>query len=59
MCAGELQAADETKSGAEFFEAKIRPVLIQHCYECHSADSKTQKGGLRLDDRESVRRGGD
>jgi uncharacterized membrane protein len=29
----------------EFFESKIRPVLVQHCYECHSADAKNIKGG--------------
>ena len=36
------------QSGIEFFEKKIRPVLVEHCYECHSADSKSLKGGLRL-----------
>ena len=42
---------------AEFFEKKIRPILVERCYECH-AGSETN-GGLRLDDRERVRRGGD
>ena len=32
-----------------FFETKIRPVLIKHCYECHSADSKESKTKLKLD----------
>lgn len=41
------------------FESKIRPVLIEHCYECHSIESGKAKGGLRLDDREAVLRGGD
>jgi len=41
------------------FESKIRPVLVQHCYECHSIESGKAKGGLRLDDREAVLRGGD
>jgi hypothetical protein len=40
-----------------FFEAKVRPVLIAHCQGCHGA--KKQKGGLRLDRRESLLRGGD
>ncbi|MFK8114055.1 MAG: PSD1 and planctomycete cytochrome C domain-containing protein [Rubripirellula sp.] len=40
-----------------FFEAKIRPVLIQHCYECHSGD--VAESGLRLDSRERLRVGGD
>ena len=33
----------------EFFEKKIRPVLVEHCYECHSAESKELMGELRLD----------
>jgi hypothetical protein len=42
-----------------FFESKIRPVLVKHCYECHSAESGKSKGGLRLDTRENIRAGGD
>lgn len=41
------------------FESKIRPVLVEHCHECHSIESGKAKGGLRLDDREAVLRGGD
>ena len=47
--------ADE---GIEFFEKKIRPVLIKHCYKCHSSESEKKgklKGKLRLDLRESIR----
>ncbi|WP_414662330.1 PSD1 and planctomycete cytochrome C domain-containing protein [Horticoccus sp. 23ND18S-11] len=40
-----------------FFEAKVRPLLIQHCYECHG--EKKQKGGLRLDSRPGWQHGGD
>ncbi|MFT5470397.1 MAG: hypothetical protein ACI8UO_005525 [Verrucomicrobiales bacterium] len=43
----------------EFFEQKIRPVLAEHCYECHSASSKKVKGGLLLDFRDATRKGGD
>lgn len=43
----------------DFFEKKIRPVLIAHCYECHSASVKRPKGGLRLDTREGLLAGGD
>ncbi len=46
--------ADE---GTDFFEAKIRPLLIEHCVECHGV--KKQKGGLRLDSREAWERGGE
>jgi cytochrome c553 len=42
--------------GAAFFESRIRPVLVMHCYECHSAE-KT-KGGLRLDYRGGFGKGG-
>ena len=42
-----------------FFEAKIRPVLIENCYECHSVESGKSKGGLVLDSRQGIREGGD
>ncbi len=42
-----------------YFEKHIRPLLVQHCYECHSVDSKKLKGGLRLDYRKGVLKGGD
>lgn len=41
----------------EFFEKKVRPVLIESCYTCHSA-STNAKGGLRLDDRNGLVQGG-
>jgi hypothetical protein len=43
----------------EHFENRVRPVLIQYCYECHSAASTEAKGGLRLDSRDGIRRGGE
>ena len=43
----------------EFFEKKIRPVLVLHCYECHSVLSKEPKGELLLDSRDPMRRGGE
>ncbi len=53
-------AADPTPEQAEFFERKVRPVLVEHCYKCHSAQSaKGPKGGLRLDGRALVLKGGD
>src|SRR3982750_3117397 len=42
-----------------FFEKKIRPVLVANCYQCHSAQAAQVKGGLVLDTREGVQRGGD
>jgi Protein of unknown function (DUF1553)/Protein of unknown function (DUF1549)/Planctomycete cytochrome C len=44
--------------GVEFFEKKIRPLLIKHCYECHGPDAKKPGGGLRLDTRDGVLKGG-
>jgi len=43
----------------DFFETKIRPVLVVHCHECHSALAKELKGKLRVDSREGLRRGGE
>ncbi len=43
----------------EFFEKKVRPVLVEHCHGCHSASAKKLKGGLRLDSREAALKGGD
>jgi hypothetical protein len=45
-------------AGEDFFEKKVRPVLVERCYECHSAEHKI-KGGLRLDSREGWLKGGD
>ena len=54
-----LPAANKpTAEGVEFFEQKVRPVLVKHCYSCHGADPKKIKGELRLDTRDGVLRGG-
>ena len=42
----------------EFFETRIRPVLVDQCYKCHNA-AKTAEGGLALDDRAGLLKGGD
>lgn len=42
-----------------FFESRIRPVLIKHCYECHAAESDQIRGGLLLDSRAALLQGGD
>jgi len=51
--------ATDDSAGVEFFEQHIRPVFAKHCYRCHGANGKKRKAGLRLDLRETVRRGGD
>jgi mono/diheme cytochrome c family protein len=43
----------------DFFEKRIRPIFAEHCYECHSAESGKSKGGLLLDSRADILRGGD
>ena len=45
--------------GAEFFESRVRPVLVERCYKCHSAESEKLKGGLLVDSREGLLKGGD
>src|SRR5262245_43846496 len=47
------------ENGFELVERKIRPVLVEHCYKCHSRQASKQRGGLLLDTRQSLRRGGD
>ena len=53
-----LAATDETES-VDFFETRIRPVLVENCYKCHSVESKKRKGGLWLDSRAGMLEGGD
>ena len=45
--------------GDGFFENVIRPLLVDRCFQCHSGRSDTPAGGLRLDSRETVLKGGD
>ncbi|HUY91217.1 MAG TPA: PSD1 and planctomycete cytochrome C domain-containing protein [Pirellulales bacterium] len=54
-----VRAADADDAGREFFEKKIRPLLVEHCYECHSAEAQKLGGGLRLDHRDGWLAGGD
>jgi len=54
-----LPAVEPAREHLDFFEKKIRPVLVERCYECHSAAAKKNKGGLTLDTRDGVLKGGD
>ena len=58
IVAARLIAADDPASIA-FFEQKIRPVLAEHCYECHSTKAKKLKSGLYLDSKAGWQKGGD
>jgi hypothetical protein len=46
-----------TAAKVEYFEKKVRPILVNHCYSCHAADTKPA-GGLRVDDRNGLLTGG-
>jgi len=48
-----------TPEAHEFFEDRIRPILVENCYECHTAGSPKMKGGLALSIPSGVRLGGD
>ncbi len=50
--------APRDNASVEFFEENVRPILVDHCYACHSADTKPA-GGLRVDDRNGLLVGGD
>ena len=54
-----LNAAPFSPEQLDFFEKKIRPVLAEHCYKCHAADSKKVKASLYLDTRAGHLTGGD
>ncbi len=54
---GTLLSADP--AATEFFEKRIRPVLVERCYPCHGPAVAQPLGGLRLSSREGLRRGGD
>jgi cytochrome c553 len=52
-------AAAADPAGVDFFEKKVRPVLVGQCYKCHSAEANTFKGGLAVDTRGGLTQGGD
>lgn len=59
--AGEV-SADSADEGIAFFEKSIRPVLVQHCYECHSqaaAEKGKLQAGLLLDSKQGLLDGGE
>lgn len=65
VCAGLLLSrhafAEDSDSakGMALFESKIRPVLVTHCYSCHSSEKGKSEGSLLLDSRDGMRNGGD
>src|SRR4051794_13525288 len=53
------EPATATAEDIAFFETKVRPVFADHCYKCHSSKSEKLKGGLRLDTRDALLKGGE
>ncbi len=51
--------APPTADQIAFFEKSIRPVLVKECYSCHSTGAEKVRGGLKLDTRDGIRKGGD
>src|SRR5271155_678581 len=54
-----LTAAEPGREQSEFFEKKVRPILVENCYSCHSQAAKKNKGGLQGDSRAALLEGGD
>src|SRR4051812_41520385 len=52
-------ASAEVGDEAEFFEARVRPVLVEHCHACHSSKSPKLKAGLALDSHSGLLKGGE
>ena len=64
ICSGSAaaQTGKPDSAGIAFFESKIRPVLVENCYRCHSAEAlknKKLKAGLRLDSQAALLKGGE
>jgi hypothetical protein len=54
-----ISAEPGGQEGIEFFESRIRPIFVEHCYKCHSGQAKRVEGGLRLDSPTALLNGGD
>jgi hypothetical protein len=59
LAASRTEAAGGSQADVDFFEKKIRPVLAEHCYKCHSQAAAKLKAGLLLDGRDGLRKGGE
>ena len=55
----DIRTEDISTEEIEFFEAKVRPLLVEHCYDCHSTDAAKLRAGLYVDSREGMIKGGD
>ncbi|MEM9159779.1 MAG: DUF1549 domain-containing protein, partial [Verrucomicrobiota bacterium] len=61
LLTGAFAAAVQEPSSADiaFFESKIRPILVEHCYKCHAADSEKIRGRFLIDSAPALLRGGE
>jgi len=59
LLCGRTASSQSDVAGVQFFEQKIRPVLVDRCYKCHSTGAKKVQAGLFLDTRKAVRAGGE
>ncbi len=63
MVAGEQASAQPKKTETfgtrelQFFESKIRPMLVEHCYSCHSTEAGKAEGNLLVDSRRTFSKG--
>ena len=61
LAPGQMQMGEDERLSAQdehFFESRVRPLLIEHCYSCHAADAERIRGGLVLDSKEGWEVGG-
>src|SRR5262245_6427542 len=60
LLAAPVVRADDAPSpeGVALFERKVRPLLVKHCYGCHSSEAKQVRGNLKLDSRDGILKGG-
>lgn len=54
-----LSASESATESVEFFEKRVRPLLVEHCYACHSGKAEKLQAGLRLDSRVALLKGGE
>jgi hypothetical protein len=59
LFASTVFASSPESAGIEFFEKHVRPVFVEHCHQCHSAEAEKLKGGLLLDTKDGLLKGGD
>jgi mono/diheme cytochrome c family protein len=57
-CLAAAARAQSAPDDEDFFEKRVRPIFVRHCFDCHGAGAPKPKGGLRLDSRDGLLKGG-